>query len=285
MTMQGRPSFSREIDRDPMRIENSPHPERPASAGQSKDTASAPGLDAREWETRIALAACYRLVALYGMDDIVYTHISARVPGDDEHFLINPFGTMFEEITASSLVRIDLDGKVLAPQGARVNEAGVTIHSAVHAARADIGCVIHTHTRAGMAVSALESRLFPPCQKSMLFHDRLAYHGYRGVAFDLAERESLIADLGQHQAMILRNHGLLTCGADCAEAFSLMYQLEISCRVQLDVLAANQPHCLPSDAIAEKAAHQLESYPIPPSVLEWPALLRKLDRLDQSYRE
>ncbi len=244
---------------------------------------------AAEWETRVTLAACYRLVALYGMDDIVYTHISARVPGGDEHFLINPFGTMFEEITASALVRIDRDGKVVSPAGAqanqRVNEAGFTIHSAVHAARPDIGCVIHTHTRAGMAVSALEGGLLPLCQKSMLFHDRLAYHEYRGVAFDLAERASLVADLGRHKAMMLRNHGLLTCGVDCAEAFSLMYQLEIACRVQLDVLASNQKHTLPSAAIAEKAAHQLESYPIPPSVLEWPALLRKLDRLDKSYRE
>jgi ribulose-5-phosphate 4-epimerase/fuculose-1-phosphate aldolase len=251
-------------------------------------------IDPGEWEARVSLAACYRLVALYGMDDIVYTHISARVPasnenGSDDHFLINPFGTMFEEITASSLVRIDRDGKVVSPQGARVNErvneAGFTIHSAVHAARPDIGCVIHTHTRAGMAVSALEGGLLPLCQKSMLFHDRLAYHDYRGVAFDLAERESLVGDLGRHKAMMLRNHGLLTCGVDCAEAFSLMYQLELACRVQLDVLASNQKHRLPDDAIAEKAAHQLESYPIPPSVLEWPALLRKLDRLDRSYRE
>src|SRR3954471_9052 len=167
-------------------------------------------VDAAEWESRVALAACYRLIALYGMDDIVYTHISARVPasnenGSDDHFLINPFGTMFEEITASSLVRIDADGKVVSPQGARVNEAGFTIHSAVHAARPDIGCVIHTHTRAGMAVSALEGGVVPLCQKSMLFHTRLAYHDYRGVAFDLAERESLVADLGRHKAMMLTN--------------------------------------------------------------------------------
>ena len=244
------------------------------------DPRPAPG----EWEARVALAACYRLVAQYGMDDIVYTHISARAPGEEEHFLLNPFGTMFEEISASSLVKIDLDGKVIAPAGARVNEAGFTIHSAVHAARPDVGCVIHTHTRAGMAVSALDGGLLPLCQKSMLFHNRLAYHAYEGVAFDLSERARLVADLGPHKAMILRNHGLLTCGRDCAEAFSLMYQLEIACRVQLDVLAAGQPHRLPTDAIAERAAHQLESYPIPPSVLEWPALLRKLDRLDPSYQ-
>src|SRR6266446_7054143 len=199
-----------------LRTTGLPHPERRASAGKSKDMDPTRDRDAPEWEARVALAACYRLVALYGMDDIVYTHISARIPDSDDHFLINPFGTMFEEITASSLVRIDLDGKVLAPQGARVNEAGFTIHSAIHAARPDIGCVIHTHTRAGMAVSALESGLLPLCQKAMLFHDRLAYHDYRGVAFDLAERASLIADLGSHKAMILRNHGLLTCGVDCA---------------------------------------------------------------------
>jgi ribulose-5-phosphate 4-epimerase/fuculose-1-phosphate aldolase len=243
-----------------------------------------PRIAPAEWEARVSLAACYRLVAHYGMDDIVYTHISARVPGGEEHFLLNPFGTMFEEITASSLVKIDLDGKVIAPDVARVNEAGFTVHSAVHAARPDVGCVIHTHTRAGMAVSALDGGLLPLCQKSMLFHNRLAYHNYEGVAFDLSERARLVADLGPHKAMILRNHGLLTCGRDCAEAFSLMYQLEIACRVQLDVLASGERHRLPAEAIAEKAAHQLESYPIPPSVLEWPALLRKLDRLDPGYQ-
>jgi ribulose-5-phosphate 4-epimerase/fuculose-1-phosphate aldolase len=216
---------------------------------------------------------------------MVFTHISARVPGEPHHFLINPYGLMFHEITASSLVKIDHDGNVVEPTEYPVNKAGFVIHSAIHMARHDVDCVLHTHTRAGMAVSALEGGLLPLCQKSMLFHDRLAYHEYRGVAFDLAERESLVADLGRHKAMMLRNHGLLTCGVDCAEAFSLMYQLELACRVQLDVLASNQRHRLPSDAIAEKAAHQLESYPIPPSVLEWPALLRKLDRMDKSYRE
>jgi ribulose-5-phosphate 4-epimerase/fuculose-1-phosphate aldolase len=237
-----------------------------------------------EQQARIDLAACYRLVALYGMDDIVYTHISARVPGPEEHFLINPFGTMFEEITASALVKIDVDGTVISPKGARVNEAGFTIHSAVHSARPDMACVIHTHTRAGMALSALEQGLLPLCQKSMLFHNRLAYHAYEGVAFDLAERESLLADLGDRKAMVLRNHGLLTCGRDCAEAFSLMYQLELACRVQMDVLAANAKARVPADAVAEKAASQLESYPLTPHDLEWPGLLRKLDRLDASYR-
>jgi ribulose-5-phosphate 4-epimerase/fuculose-1-phosphate aldolase len=237
-----------------------------------------------EWQARVDLAACYRLVALHGMDDIVYTHISARVPGPEDHFLINPFGSMFEEITASALVKIDLDGKVISPLGARVNEAGFTIHSAVHAARRDVGCVIHTHTRAGMALSALERGLLPLCQKSMLFHNRLAYHAYQGVAFDLDERASLLADLGAMKAMVLRNHGLLTCGRDCAEAFSLMYQLELACRVQMDVLAANAAARIPADEVAEKAASQLESYPLTPFDLEWPGLLRKLDRLDPGFR-
>jgi ribulose-5-phosphate 4-epimerase/fuculose-1-phosphate aldolase len=250
----------------------------PAIAGGSN-------IDAVERQARVDLAACYRLVAHYGMDDIVYTHISLRVPGSDDHFLINPFGTMFEEITASSLVRIDLDGKVVSPKGARVNEAGFTVHSAVHAARPDVHCVIHTHTRAGMAISSLRQGLLPLCQKSMLFQNRLAYHDFRGIAFDLAERESLQADLGQHKAMVLRNHGLLTCGRDCAEAFSLMYQLDLACQVQMDVLAANAAYGLPSEAIAEKAAHQLESYPLTPADLEWPGLLRKLDRLDPGFRD
>jgi ribulose-5-phosphate 4-epimerase/fuculose-1-phosphate aldolase len=237
-----------------------------------------------EWDARVDLAACYRLVALYGMDDIVYTHISARVPESEDHFLINCFGTMFEEITASMLARVDIDGKVISPEGAHVNEAGFTIHSAIHAARPDVNCVIHTHTRAGMALSSLRQGLLPLCQKSMLFQNRLAYHGFEGIAFDLTERERLVADLGQHKAMVLRNHGLVTCGRDCAEAFSLMYQLDLACQVQMDVLAANAAYDLPPEEIAEKAAHQLESYPLTPRDLEWPGLLRKLDRLDPSFR-
>jgi len=242
-------------------------------------------MDPAEWQTRVDLAACYRLVALYGMDDIVYTHISARVPGSDDHFLINRFGTMFEEITASTLVRIDLDGKVISPEGAHVNEAGFTVHSAIHAARPDVHCVIHTHTRAGMALSSLRQGLLPLCQKSMLFQNRLAYHAFEGIAFDLAERDHLVADLGQHKAMVLRNHGLVTCGRDCAEAFSLMYQLDLACQVQMDVLAANAAYDLPAEEITEKAARQLETYPLTPLDLEWPALLRKLDRLDTGFRD
>jgi len=239
---------------------------------------------AAERNARVALAACYRLVALYGMDDIVYTHISARVPGADDQFLINPFGTMFDEITASALVCVDANGKVISPAGAHVNEAGFTIHSAIHAARPDVHCVIHTHTRAGMALSALDVGLLPMSQKNMLFHNRVTYHDFQGIAFDLDERESLTRDLGPLKAMVLRNHGLLTCGRDCAEAFSLMYQLELACRVQMDVLASNCAYRLPAEEVAEKAARQLWSYPMTPAELEWPGLLRKLDRLDPSFR-
>jgi len=174
---------------------------------------------------------------------------------------------------------------VISPAGAHVNEAGFTIHSAIHAARPDIHCVIHTHTRAGMALSTIEGGLLPLTQKAMVFHNRLAYHDYQGVAFDLAERDSLIRDLGPLKAMVLRNHGLLTCGRDCAEAFSLIYHLELACRVQMDVLAANRAFRLPADAVAEKAASQLWSYPLSPAELEWPGLLRKLDRIDPSYRD
>lgn len=165
-----------------------------------------------------------------------------------------------------------------------MNDAGFTVHSAIHAARPDAHCVIHTHTRAGMALSTLRQGLLPLCQKSMLFQNRLAYHAFRGIAFDLAERESLVADLGPHKAMVLRNHGLVTSGRDCAEAFSLMYQLDLACQVQMDVLAANAAYDLPAEAIAEKAAQQLEAYPLTPHDLEWPGLLRKLDRLDPGYR-
>ena len=254
-------------------------------ASRTVATSRRDNMDPHEWAARIDLAACYRLVALYGMDDIVYTHISLRVPGTHDHFLINRFGTMFEEITASGLLRIDLDGKVVSPEGAHVNEAGFTVHSAVHAARPDVNCVIHTHTRAGMALSALRQGLLPLCQKSMLFQDRLAYHDFEGIAFNLGERERLAADLGRHKAMVLRNHGLLTCGADCAEAFSLMYQLDLACQVQMDVLAANAGYVAPSGEVAGKAADQLDGYPLKPVDLEWPALLRKLDRLDPGFRD
>ncbi|MFT8244750.1 class II aldolase/adducin family protein [Roseomonas sp. BN140053] len=242
-----------------------------------------PGMgDAAERQARLDLAACYRLAAHFGLDDIVYTHISLRVPGTD-HFLLNPFGTLFSEITASSLIRIDADGRVVAGEG-RVNEAGFVIHSALHMAREDAHCVMHAHTRAGMAVSALRDGLLPVCQKSMIFYGRLGYHDYEGLAFNMAERDRLIADLGPHRAMVLRNHGLLTCGRDCAEAFSLMYQLDLACRAQVDALAMGVPLHLPPPEVCAHTAEQLWSYPVGPHVLEWPALLRLLDRTYPDWR-
>ncbi len=177
-----------------------------------------------EWATRVELAACYRLVARYGMADLIYNHITARVPGEEGHFLINPFGFLYEEITASCLFKIDLDGRVVERPDLpyEVNRAGFVIHSAVHAARHDVDCVIHTHTRAGMAVSVMECGLLPATQGALRFHDRLAYHDFEGPAVDEGERERLVSDLGSCDAMVLRNHGLLTCGRSVAEAFLLM---------------------------------------------------------------
>ena len=188
---------------------------------------------AEEWATRVDLAACYRLVALYGMTDLVYNHITARVPGSQEHVLINPYGMLYDEITASSLIKIDLEGNtVLQPDHEySVNAAGYVIHSAVHGARHDAGCVIHTHTRAGTAVSALKEGLMPLSQTAMRFAGRIAYHEYEGPAFNRGERERLVADLADRNAMILRNHGLLVCAPTIPQAFNLIYWLEQACKI------------------------------------------------------
>ncbi len=243
-------------------------------------------VSAREWQARVDLAACYRLVAHFGMDDLVYTHLTLRVPGTTDQFFINPFGSMFDEVTASSLVRIDVNGRVLEPMGANVNPAGFVVHSAIHMNAADAHCVLHTHSRAGMAVAAMKDGLLPLNQKGLVFHNRIAYHDYEGLVFDTAERERLARDLGPHKAMILRNHGLLTIGVDCAEAFSLMYSLEISCRLQVDTLAmaaSGREFVTPSAAVCEHTARQFENYPDPPITREWPHLLRLLERVSPGY--
>ncbi len=242
-------------------------------------------IDPAERRVRIDLAACYRLVAHYGMDDVVYTHITARVPGTRDQFLINPFGTLFSEVTASSLVKIDLNGNVISPAGANVNPAGFVVHSAIHMHRHDAGCVLHTHTRAGMAVATMKEGLLPLNQKSMMFYNRVGYHDYEGLAFSTDERERLYRDLGTHKALILRHHGLLTVGEDCAEAFSLMYSLEIACRLQVDALSLNREIVLPDPEVCEHTASQFENYPEPPRTREWPGLLRLLDRIDPSYAD
>ncbi|WP_213309137.1 class II aldolase/adducin family protein [Paraburkholderia sacchari] len=239
-----------------------------------------------EWQTRVDLAACYRLVALYGMSDLIYNHITARIPGSEDHILINPYGMLYEEITASSLIKIDLDGNVLDDGGGPfgVNQAGYVIHSAVHAARPDVNCVLHTHTRAGSAVSAMKCGLLPIAQTSMRFA-RIAYHDYESVALELDERERLVRDLGNHEAMILRNHGLLTAGASVAQAFNLMYWLEMSCKIQLDVMGTGTELTMPVPEIVEKTYNLYQPHVRRPfGEMEWPAMLRFLDRRDASYK-
>ena len=255
----------------------------------SRSTLSTAASEARysqaEWETRVQLAACYRLVARYRMTDLIYTHISARIPGHEDQFLLNPYGLMFNEVTASNLVKIDLQGNLLENSGYRVNSAGFTIHSAIHAARHDVACVLHTHTKAGFAVSCQKQGLLALNQISLQFHNRLAYHDYEGIALDLDERPRLVADLGNKYAMILRNHGLLTAGRTIPEAFSLMFYLERACEVQIAALAGGSELIVPPPEVCEKAAlqNQMEN-DAPCGDREWEAHIRMLDREDQSYR-
>jgi len=235
-----------------------------------------------EWQMRVDLAACYRLIAYYDMDDMFATHISARVPGDADHFLLNPYGVLFEQITASSLVKVDLDGNIIQDTEHTINPAGFVIHSALHAARHDAKCVVHTHTVAGMAVACMEDGLLPLTQKSMRFYNRIAYHDYEGVADDLDERERLVRDLGKHNAMILRNHGLLVCGKTVAQAFFTMRNLEKSCKTQIAAMSTGAKLIKLSSNLMEHAAGQFENND--GRANGWPALLTMLDGMDPSYR-
>ena len=238
-----------------------------------------------ERQMRQDLAAAYRLVALTGMEDSIYTHISARVPGTDDQFLINPYGWLFREITASSLVKIDLQGRILDQSREDVNPAGFTIHSAVHAARHDAACVLHTHTVAGVAVSSLAGGLQPCNQWSLQFYNRIAYHDYEGIALDHDERERLVADLGpSKKVLMLRNHGLVTLGRTVAEAFILMLNLDRACRVQMAIQASGQATQPLSPEVCERTALQYESGASKamagapdPNLREWKALLRRLE--------
>lgn len=236
-------------------------------------------------QARIDLAASFRLLAHFGMTDIIYTHLTARVPGTRDQFFINEFGSFFEEVTASSLVRIDLNGRVLDPIGAKINPAGFVVHSAIHMNSEDAHCIMHTHTRAGMAVAALKEGLLPLNQKSLTFYNRIAYHDYEGLAFDSAERERLFRDLGPHKTMMLRNHGTLTVGRTCAEAFSLMYSLEIACRLQVDALSMGRELVFPSPEVCEHTARQFESGTDPVETREWPNMLRLADRVSPGFRD
>jgi ribulose-5-phosphate 4-epimerase/fuculose-1-phosphate aldolase len=239
-----------------------------------------------EWQARVDLAAAYRLVALFGWDDLIFTHISARVPGADHHFLLNPYGMMFEEVTASSLVKIDLAGNKVTESPYFVNPAGFTIHSAVHAARADALCVMHLHTDYGIAVSAQKDGLLPISQQSMLALASLAYHDYEGLALNEAEKPRLVADLGDKTSMILRNHGLLTVGRTAAEAFLAMFLLERACKIQILAQSGSGALVPIPDPIIEGVSSQLNAVTVGQGAqLTWPGLLRKLDRIDPSYRE
>jgi ribulose-5-phosphate 4-epimerase/fuculose-1-phosphate aldolase len=238
---------------------------------------------------RIDLAAAYRLIHRLGLDDSIYTHISVRLPGRHDRFLINPYGMRFEEVTASNLVTVDVDGVVIDdPLGLGINPAGFTIHSAVHSARHDAMCVLHTHTVAGVAVSSQEEGLLPLNQWSLQFTDRLAYHDYEGIALDLDERARLVADLGDKYVMVLRNHGMLTVGRSVAEAFKLMHNLERSCRAQLAIQSAGAPVAKLSQGVARKTAEQyassydkIEVGGLPDS--EWAAFKRMLERTDPDF--
>lgn len=239
-----------------------------------------------EWQTRVDLAACYRIIAMHGWDDLVFTHISARVAGPEEHFLINPYGMLFEEISASSLVKIDLDGEKVLDSPHPVNPAGFVIHSAVHAARHDVGCVLHTHTRAGVAVSAQTNGLLPLSQISLFPYATLAYHNYEGIALNDDEKPRLVADLGDKQALILRNHGLLTVGATIADAFLMMYALETACQTQIMAQsAAAELSQVPAPIVAGIQAQAEQVTRGLGGQLAWPGLLRKLDRRDASFRD
>ncbi len=239
-----------------------------------------------EWEARVNLAAAYRLVALYGMSEMIANHISVVVPGTTDQFLINAYGLLYDEITASSLLRINLDGETLFKPDFDygVNRAGFVIHSAIHRARPDANCVIHTHTWAGMAVSTMKCGVLPLTQTAMRF-DKIGYHDYESVAINVEEQERIVADMGDADVLVLRNHGLLVVGRSIPEAFSNIYRLELSCKAQIAAMSCNTDLTIPSEDIVALTNHLYRpnvrrAY----GILEWPALLRRLDRIDPSYR-
>jgi ribulose-5-phosphate 4-epimerase/fuculose-1-phosphate aldolase len=238
-----------------------------------------------EWQLRVDLAACYRLVAHFGWDDLIFTHLTARVPGPEHHFLINPYGMMFDEITASSLVKIDLEGRKLLDSPYEVNPAGFTIHSAIHAAREDAQAVLHTHSINGIAVSAQKCGVLPISQQSMFVLSSLAYHDYEGVAVNAEEKPRLVRDLGDKRFFMLRNHGLLTVGPSIAEAFVQLYQFEATCMIQLRAQAGGELISIDPRVLAGVAQMtRTVTRGAGAGALPWPGLLRKLDRIDRSFR-
>jgi ribulose-5-phosphate 4-epimerase/fuculose-1-phosphate aldolase len=243
-----------------------------------------------EWQARVDLAACYRLTAHYGMSDMMANHITLRVPGQEHAFLTNPYGMMYEEMTASCLVKIDHDGEVLykpdfGELNYGLNKPGFILHSAVHKARPEVNCVIHTHTAAGLAVSSLACGMLPINQTAMRFLN-VSYHDYMGVVLDMTEQTILVHDLGNTDAMVLRNHGLLTCGRTVGEAFNWMHRMELSCRAQLAAMACNTPIQQVSQHVLDETFMNYQPQTRRPyGVMEWPGLLRMLDRMDPSFRD
>jgi ribulose-5-phosphate 4-epimerase/fuculose-1-phosphate aldolase len=247
-------------------------------------------IDPAEWDARVKLAACYRMVAKLGMDDLIYNHISLRIPGHEDQFFINPYGLLFNEVTASSLVKINTNGDKLDDTPYSVNVAAFVIHAAIHTSSDEAACVLHTHSDASVAVSGQEAGLLPLSQFAMRFYNRQAFHDYEGVAIDLDEQVRLVRDLGPHKVMLMRNHGILTVGRTAGEAFMLLYYFERAARIQLQMqaaAAAGAKLVMPPHEICEKAARQfweLQGDILVPGEREWPALMRQLDRDDPSYR-
>ena len=250
-----------------------------ADAGRARFEQTQPK---NEREARVQLAAAYRLVDRFGMTDLIYNHISLRVPGAEHHFLINPFGKLYRDITASSLVKVDLEGNIVGDSTWPINPAGFVIHGAVHRARPDVNCVLHTHTTYGAAVAALEGGLLPISQFAMRFHGRVAYHDYEGLATSEEERDRLAEDLGDNAVMILRNHGLLTTGRTAGEAFVSMEYLERACRIQVEAQSTGGKLVIPPKAVCEAAAEQFGPAEYE---LAWPALVAMLDEIDPSFRD
>ncbi|MDB5582971.1 MAG: class aldolase/adducin family protein [Bradyrhizobium sp.] len=252
-------------------------------------------VSAEEWAVRVDLAACYRLVAHFGWNSLIYNHISARVPGDEEHYLLNPFGLLYEEITASNLVKVDMEGKIVDPTPHRVHPAGFTLHRAIHQARPDVQCALHIHTAANMAVSTMECGLLPLTQNAMLFYNNVAYHDFEGLALDCDENDRVARDLGDKAILILRNHGVLVAAASVPLAFVMTFSLELAFQAQVQALSSGQKLITPS----EKAAMQTSRLGFgnnkenpdfaadddPEGRIEWPAMLRLLDRIDPSYKQ
>ena len=235
-----------------------------------------------EWETRQDLAAFYRTIPYFGWDDLIFTHISAKVPGADDEFLINPYGFLFDEITASNLVKVNLKGKILSDTNNFINPAGFTIHSAIHESRDDAHCIVHLHSNDGVAVASLKDGLLPLSQTGMLVRSQIAYHDYEGVALFEEEKERLVKDLGDARLMILRNHGTLALGKNVAEAFTNIYFLEKACSYQVRALSGNLELNYPSEESIETTRQQGEGREMAAALL-WPAVKRKMERLDASF--